>query len=95
MKPLLSAIFINPQLALELDSIQWDYLIRQARNGHVLARLGYLLEEAQLFEQIPTKPCLHIRSAQTYFQRFSISLQREIVIINDVLKSIILIVLSE
>ena len=88
MKPLLSAIFINPQLALELDSIQWDYLIRQARNGHVLARLGYLLEEAQLFGQIPSKPFLHIRSAQTYFERFYISLQREIVIINDVLKSI-------
>jgi hypothetical protein len=76
LKPLLSAIFINPQLALELDSIQWDYLIRQARNGHVLARLGYLLEEAQLFGQIPSKPFLHIRSAQTYFERFYISLQR-------------------
>jgi hypothetical protein len=88
LKPLLSTIFTNPQLALELDSNQWDYLIRQARNGNVLARLGYILEEARLFGQIPIKPFLHIRSAQIYFERFYISLQREIVIINGVLKSI-------
>ncbi len=88
MKRLLCAVFINPQFALELDLSQWDMLIRQARRANVLARLGFLLEEAKISAQIPVQPASHIKSAQTYFERFYISLYREITCIHDALKDI-------
>ncbi|MEI6334421.1 MAG: nucleotidyltransferase family protein [Methylococcaceae bacterium] len=88
MKPLLCTVFINPQCALELDLQQWETLIRQARSANVLARLGFLLEEAGVSSQIPVQPAAHIKSAQTYFDRFYISLQWEITCIQDALKAV-------
>jgi Uncharacterised nucleotidyltransferase len=88
LKPLLCAVFINPQFALELDLPQWDMLIRQARRANVLARLGFLLEEAEISSQIPAQPASHINSAQIYFERFYISLQREISCIHDTLNPV-------
>jgi hypothetical protein len=90
LKPLLllCAVFINPQFALDLDLQQWDMLIRQARRANVLARLGFLLEEAEISAQIPAQPASHIKSAQTYFERFYISLRSEITCIQDALKAV-------
>jgi hypothetical protein len=71
-----------------LDLLQWDMLIRQARRANVLARLGFLLEEAEISAQIPAQPASYINSAQTYFERFYISLQREISCIHDALNQV-------
>jgi hypothetical protein len=72
----------------ELNLPQWDLLIRQARRANVLARLGFLLEEAGIIGQIPTQPRLHIKSTQTYADRFYISLQWEITCIQEALKAV-------
>ena len=85
MKPLLAAVFIHPQYALELDLPQWDLLIRQARRANVLARLRSLLQDAGMLEKIPAQPLVHLESTQTYFERFYISLQQEISHIQDAL----------
>lgn len=86
--PLLCAVFINPGLVLELNLPQWDLLIRQARRANVLARLGFLLEEAEILGQIPMQPRLHIKSAHAHADRFYISLQWEITCIQEALKAV-------
>ena len=88
MKPLLSAVFINPQYALELDLPQWDLLIRQARRANVLERLRLLLQDAGVLEKTPAQPLLHLKSNQAYFERFYMSLQREINCIQEALKPV-------
>jgi len=88
LKQLLCTVFKNPQFAVELDLQQWDMLIRQARRANVLARLGSILEEAKISAQIPAQPESHIKSAQTYFERFASSLQWEITCIEEALKEI-------
>ncbi|MCX7098739.1 MAG: nucleotidyltransferase family protein [Methylococcales bacterium] len=85
MKPLLCTVFINPNAALDLNLQQWDMLIRQARAANVLARLGFLLQDAGLWGKIPVKPLLHLESALVYFGRFYSSLQREIGYVHDAL----------
>lgn len=85
---LLCAVFTHPRLALELDLPQWDLLIRQARQANVLARLGFLLDEGGLSGRIPEQPLLHIKSSQTYAERFYISLQWELTCIQEALKAI-------
>lgn len=87
-RPLLCAVFINPGQVLELDLPQWDLLIRQARRADMLARLQLLFEEAGVSGQIPTQPRLHIQSAMTYADRFYISLQWEIICIQEALKTV-------
>lgn len=67
---------------------QWDLLIRQARRADVLARLGGVLEEAGVSGQIPAQPRLHIKSTETYADRFYISLQWEITCILEALKTV-------
>lgn len=86
--PFLCAVFTNPRLALELNLLQWDLLIRQARRANVLARLGEVLEESGILGRIPSQPRLHIKSAQTYAYRFYISLQWEITCILEALKTV-------
>ncbi len=86
--PLLSAVFIDPGQVLELDLSQWDLLIRQTRRADLLARLQLLFEEAGVSGQIPTQPLLHIQSAKAYADRFYISLQWEIICIQEALKTV-------
>ncbi|MDD5579523.1 MAG: nucleotidyltransferase family protein [Methylobacter sp.] len=81
-------VFITPRLALNLNLRQWDLLIRQARSANVLATLGYLLDSVGILNQIPAQPHNHIKSAQTYADRFYISLKWEIICIQEALKSI-------
>ena len=88
MKPLLGTVFINPLFALELDLQQWDLLIRQARRANVLARLRSLLHDVGILEKIPAQPLLHLEATQTYFERFYISLQREISCIQEALSPV-------
>jgi hypothetical protein len=88
LKRLLCTVFINPQFALELDLQQWDMLIRQARRANVLARLRSILHDVGLLEKIPAQPLLHLESTQAYFERFCISLHREISCIEDALSSV-------
>jgi hypothetical protein len=86
--PSLCTVFIEPQLALNLNLRQWDLLIRQARSANVLATLGYLFDSVGLLNQIPAQPRTHIKSAQTYADRFYISLQWEITCIQEALKAV-------
>lgn len=86
--PLLCAVFIDPRCSLELNSPQWDLLVRQARSANVLARLGFLLDEAGISAQIPAQPLAHIKSAQIFFERFALSLQWEISCIQEALTAV-------
>ncbi len=76
--PLLCTIFTNPHTALTLTLVQWDVLIRQARCANVLARLGFLLDDAGILAAVPVQPLAHIQAAQLFFQRFTLALQWEI-----------------
>jgi len=67
---------------------QWDLLIRQARRANVQARLRSLLHDVGILEKTPVQPLLHLESAQAYFERFYISLQQEISIIQDALSPV-------
>jgi hypothetical protein len=86
--PSLCSVFIEPQLALNFNLRQWDLLIRQARSANVLARLGYLFDSAGILNQVPAQPHTHIKSTQTYADRFYISMQWEIICIQEALKEI-------
>jgi hypothetical protein len=86
--PGICTIFIDPRLALNLNLRQWDLLVRQARSAHLLARLGYLFESVGILNQIPAQPRAHIKSTQTYADRFYISLQWEITCIQEALKAV-------
>jgi hypothetical protein len=63
-------------------------LIRQARSANVLARLACLFDSAGILNQVPAQPHTHIKSAQTYADRFYISMQREITCIQEALKAV-------
>jgi len=86
--PLLCAAFIDPRTTLELDLPKWDLLIRQARSANVLARLGFLLDEAGISAQTPPQPLMHLKSAQLFFERFTLSLQWEISCIQEALRAV-------
>jgi len=86
--PIICLIFREPPLALKLNKPEWDLLIRQARSANVLATLGYLFDSEGISNHIPDQPRAHILSAQTYAARFTISLQREISCIQEVLKTV-------
>jgi hypothetical protein len=92
MKPLkqayLPAVFINPKFALTLTLPQWGVLMGQARQANVLARLGFLLQDAGLLEKIPAQPLAHIQSALTFSARFTLSLQWEIDCIETALAAV-------
>jgi hypothetical protein len=86
--PLLSQIIFDPRQALALNLQQWDLLIRQARRANVLAKLAVFLEDKHCFDAIPEQPRLHLKSAQIYAERFTISLEWEITCIEKALKDI-------
>ncbi len=86
--PLISQVIFNPRQVLEFNLQQWELLIRQARRANVLAKLAVFLEDSDSFSAIPDQPKLHLKSAQIYAERFSISLQREIICIQEALKDI-------
>ena len=86
--PLLSQVIFNPRQVLEFNLQQWDLLIRQARRANVLAKLAVFFEENAYFDVIPEQPRLHLKSAQIYAERFSISLAFEIACIEKALKEI-------
>jgi hypothetical protein len=85
---LLCQAFRNPQSTLALKLPEWDLLIRQARCVNVLARLGLLLEESNILTQVPDQPLAHIKSAHTYSERFTFSLNWEVTCIKKVLADI-------
>jgi hypothetical protein len=79
---------MEPRQALNLTLCQWDLLIRQARSANVLARLYYFFDSEGVLKHIPTQPFAHIISTQTYAERFYISLNREVICIQEALKAL-------
>ena len=86
--PLICTVYIDPLQALNFNLRQWDLLIRQARSANVLARLRYLFDSVGILNQIPAQPCAHIKSIQTYADRFYISLNWEVTCIQEALKTL-------
>lgn len=84
----LATAIYTPLAVLDFSYNQWDLLIRQARTCNLLARLGFFLEGAGIFTKLPKQPLLHIRSAQFFFERFSIALHYEIHCIQEALSDI-------
>jgi hypothetical protein len=78
----------NPRLVLEFNLPQWDLLIRQARRANVLARLAVFFDDNAITDAVPEQPRLHLKSAQIYADRFTVSLEWEINCIQKALKDV-------
>jgi len=75
---LLARVFAEPDAALALDLPQWSLLVAQARRANVLARLGFLLQAAGVYDGIPFKPKQHLDSGMAYADRFHLALAHEL-----------------
>jgi hypothetical protein len=75
---LITAALLAPSSTLTYSSPQWDLLIRQGRRTKLLARLGYLLEDAGLTSQVPAAARLHLESAIKLAVRQEVSLRWEV-----------------
>lgn len=85
---LLCAAFRNPESVLALTLQEWSLLIRQARRSNVLARLGHLLEAADILAKTPNQPVLHIQSGLMFAKRFETALGWEIDCIEKALETL-------
>lgn len=57
---------------------EWDLLIRQGRRTRLLALLAYRLKQADLMNEVPQAPQLHLHSAMQLASRQNVSLRWEI-----------------
>lgn len=53
----------EPAIVSTLSPADWDLLIRQARAGNVLARIGTVVSQAGLIDSVPARPRAHLISA--------------------------------
>lgn len=63
-KNLLVKVYCNVGEVCRFSLADWDLLLRQARRADLLPRLSFLLEEAELFDKIPSQVVPHLKSAQ-------------------------------
>lgn len=62
MNTLIDALY-RPQRLDQLRPAQWDILIRQARQGDLLARMGAAAHDAECWDNIPRQAQMHLQSA--------------------------------
>lgn len=84
--PLLTSILIEPARLSELDELQWDLLVRQARSSNLLGRLSVMVRNLGLMENIPRRVQLHLKSEYKYFQAHRESVIWEIENIHNALQ---------
>lgn len=61
-----------------LGPASWDILIRQARHGDLLARIGAVAKAHGVWDSIPAQPRMHIESAWNLSQRQHVELRHEV-----------------
>jgi hypothetical protein len=61
--PIVLQAFRQPHSVATLGLAEWDLLIRQAREGNILASLHALLEEHALLDAVPSQPREHLQWA--------------------------------
>ena len=64
-KDLVSLVYGNPDILTRLSLVDWDKLIRQARNSGLLARLLHFIEQHAPLGTIPTAARWHFDAATT------------------------------
>lgn len=76
--PLLVRVLRSPLAALDLDSAQWDLLLRQAGNANLLVSLLYLLEDDGLLDAVPAAPRTHLEWARLAAASHARSVRHEV-----------------
>ncbi len=77
-RDLIITALLMPQSLCHLSALEWDLLIRQGRNSHLLARLAYELTQNNLISTVPLSPRHHLISALQMARRQEIALRWEV-----------------
>lgn len=85
MTPLIVQALRQPEKLVSLNLADWDLLIRQARQGNLLAHLHALLDARQLLAQIPPAPLAHLRWSRTVAERRTQAIRQEVTLISRAL----------
>lgn len=86
--PLILQALRQPDTLATLSLVDWDLLLRQARNANLLAHLHALLEERGLVERIPLQPRAHLESAHVIAAKQIQSVEWEVTLIRKALAEI-------
>ncbi len=78
----------NPEPLAEMSLAEWDVLVRQARSADLLARIGGLLDERGMLEQVPAAPRAHLTSAIHLASAQQDEVRREVAHIMDALHAL-------
>ena len=74
----LSAVLRDPRDARDFSTDQWNQLLRQARRESMMARLGFLLQDAGLLDACPERAAEIMLAARAYVDFHHIQIKREI-----------------
>ena len=77
-EPLIVSVMRVPDTVRTLGLPEWDLLIRQARQGNLLARLESLLQDNALISLVPTQPQQHLRWAAIVGERHAQAIRAEV-----------------
>lgn len=77
-RDLITAALLTPALVTRFSEQQWDLLVRQGRRTGLLARLAHALVQAELLQDVPVAPRLHLTSALKLAGRQELSLRWEV-----------------
>jgi Uncharacterised nucleotidyltransferase len=76
----------DPESLTGMTPLAWDLLIRQARSGDLLARIGSLLEDRALLADVPAGPGAHLAAAGTLAAAQQDEVRREVAHIGAALR---------
>lgn len=82
---LVSRLIREPQAAAGLGLKDWDLLIRQAREGVLLARVHHLLSTNELLDHVPEPVLRHMESASAVARRHTQVIRWEVALIQKAL----------
>lgn len=84
----LTSLLREPAAILQWDEADWDLAIRQARRAGLLARVGWLIDEAGMSDRIPPAPLQHLLGARIFAEKHVRDVQREVGLIDAALARI-------
>jgi hypothetical protein len=85
---LILKVFRQPASAASFQLRDWDLLIRQARQGNVLASVHALLEEHALLDTVPSQPREHLHWAWLAAERHTQAVRWEVHLIREALANL-------
>lgn len=85
---LVTQVIRNPQSVTGFSLTMWDLFIRQARAADLLPRMGFILQDNSLWEQVPEKPRTHIQIAQTVADKHQTAVKWEVRCIGEALSKL-------